>query len=419
MSILRREIEAFRSCARNMKILLATDMTFTLILPVIEIFVAAYIMRNSNEASMVAGYQLAIYTGTPIAFLINGALLERLGVKTLYIAGMLLSGLSLLMMMSSPLLTIGSIVLSGFLMGVATGLFWANRDYLALITTNDRNRNYFYGLEISWYTFASVIVPAAIGWFISSASNNRVHCGGADGAYRIVAIGACLLAGLACAILSRGGFGRPKQPRFVYFRFHRAWVRMLGLAALFGLGQGYLAIAPALLVLMLVGKEGALGSIVSMGGVLSAIALYAIGRVAKARHRVAVLSLGFVMFLIGAVVNTTLFDAFGVLIFMGCLVVAKSALQWAYYPIEMNTIDAVSGVEERNIYAYIFNHELGLLVGRAIGCGAFILLARGISDVVALRVALPSVVLVQLLAIPLAKRILRANRELESISTVR
>jgi YQGE family putative transporter len=374
-------------------------------------------MRNSNEASMVASYQLAIYLGTPLAFLINGILLERLGVKTLYAMGMLLSGLSLLMMMSSPLMTIGMIALSGFLMGIATGLFWANRDYLALITTNDQNRNYFYGMEISWYTLASVVVPASIGWFISSASNDRLHSGGANGAYRVVAIGACILAAIASIVLCRGRFRKPKQPRFIYFRFHRAWVRMLGLAALFGLGQGYLATAPALLVLMLVGKEGALGAIVSMGGVVSAIALYVIGRTAKVQHRLMVFSFGLVMFLIGSIVNTTLFNAFSVLVFMGFLVVAKSALQWAYYPIEMGTIDVVSAVERRNNYAYIFNHELGLLIGRALGCGTFIVLARCISDVAALRIALPSVVAVQLLAIPLAKRILRANRELESTPT--
>ena len=52
------------------------------------------------------------------------------------------------------------------MMGMSFGLFWANRDFLALSTTNDANRNYYYGVETFFYTNTYVIVPAIIGWFI-------------------------------------------------------------------------------------------------------------------------------------------------------------------------------------------------------------------------------------------------------------
>jgi len=42
-------------------------------MPVIDIFVAFYIMRNSNDPSKVMLYQLAIYTGIPISFLLTGS----------------------------------------------------------------------------------------------------------------------------------------------------------------------------------------------------------------------------------------------------------------------------------------------------------------------------------------------------------
>ena len=44
-------------------------------------------------------------------------------------------------------------------MGMSFGLFWANRDFLALSTTNDDNRNYYYGLETFFYTNTYVVVP--------------------------------------------------------------------------------------------------------------------------------------------------------------------------------------------------------------------------------------------------------------------
>ena len=61
-----------------MQILMVSNMMYALVLPVIEIFVAAYVMRNSQAVAKVVTYQLSIYAATPLAFYINGKLLGRL-----------------------------------------------------------------------------------------------------------------------------------------------------------------------------------------------------------------------------------------------------------------------------------------------------------------------------------------------------
>ena len=124
MNWLRKEYGLFKSCSRDMRILLLTNMVYAFVLPVIEIFVAAYVMRNSREVSKVVIYQLAIYTATPLAFLINGYLLGRTSVYRLYSLGMLLSGASMLVMMSSNVITPLDIAGSGLMMGISTGFFW-------------------------------------------------------------------------------------------------------------------------------------------------------------------------------------------------------------------------------------------------------------------------------------------------------
>jgi MFS transporter, YQGE family, putative transporter len=96
-----------------------------------------------------------------------------------------------------------------------------------------------------------------------------------------------------------------------------------------------------------------------------------------------------------------------VLIFMGCLLLAKPLLDLAYYPIQLQVIDAVSQMEARNEYAYIFNHEFGLFMGRGLGCGLFLCIAYSWSGVAALKYALPVIALLQLLSIPVAGQILR------------
>lgn len=90
---------------------------------------------------------------------------------------------------------------------------------------------------------------------------------------------------------------------------------------------------------------------------------------------------------------------------MLCLLLARPLLDVAYFPMQMQVIDKVAMIEHRNKFAYIFNHEFGLYLGRFAGCGLFIVLAYKVSDVFALRYALLFIGVAQLLSIWVAKTI--------------
>jgi MFS transporter, YQGE family, putative transporter len=403
MNWLVKEYGIFRACPKAMRTLLLTNIIYAIVLPVIEIFVAAYVMRNSQDVRKVVEYQLAIYAGTPFAFLVNGFMLGRIGVQRLYSAGMLLSAIAMLVMMFSNVITPSGIIISGTLMGTASGLFWANRGFLALSTTTDEQRNYFYGVETFFLTITSVLVPAAIGWFIEATAKHGWVGGDRNNSYRIVALCSLALTIVASIVINSGVYENPPRTRFVYFHFHSLWRKMLALATLKGLAQGYLVTAPAMLIMMLVGQEGTLGLVQAAGGIVSSFVLYAVGRTSKPEHRLKVFAFGLVTFAAGSIINAILFDAKGVLIFMACLVLAKPVLDLAYFPIQMLIIDKVSEIENRNLYTYIFNHELGLFSGRLIGCGLFILLATYVSRVAALKFALPTIAVLQLASIWVAR----------------
>jgi YQGE family putative transporter len=159
--------------------------------------------------------------------------------------------------------------------------------------------------------------------------------------------------------------------------------------------------------MLLVGQEGTLGTTQAIGGVFSACLLYLAGRVAEPKHRILVFSCGLILFFLGAVTNTLLFNAVGVLVFIGCLLLAKPLLDLAYYPIQLQVVDVVSHIEGRNEYAYIFNHEFGLFLGRGLGCFLFLAIAYWGSGVAALKYALPVIALLQLLSIRVAGQILK------------
>ncbi|MCI0335354.1 MAG: MFS transporter, partial [Planctomycetes bacterium] len=404
---LTHEYRHFLSYPRDMRILLLTNLIYAFVLPVIDIFVATYVKRNSQDVTMVVIYQLAVYTGIPFTFLINGFLLQHVNIKQLYSAGMLLSGVSMAAMMSLGQLSMTDVGVAGLLMGMSFGLFWANRDFLALSTTNDSNRNYYYGVETFFYTNTYVLVPFIIGWFIEGTGEWGWFGGDPNTAYQIVTGLVFLLTIVSSIIVHRGRFENPPKSEFIFFRYHWLWNRMQLLAILKGWAQGYMVTAPAMLVTLFVGKEGTLGTINAVGGILAAFLLYFIGRTTKPEHRLVIFSIGLTLFALGGLANAMLFNAVGVLVFMACLLLSKPLQDIAYFPIQMRVIDTVSAIEKRNKFAYIFNQEFGFYIGRFAGCGLFIVLANYVSDTFALRYALLIVGIVQLLSIAVAKGILR------------
>jgi len=395
------EYRVFLFYPHNMRVLLITNLIYAFVMPVIEIFIGAYVMRNSNDVKMVIAYQLAVYTGIPFTFLVNGWLLQKINIKRLYSFGMLLSGVSMVCMMSLQELSVKGLVAAGLLMGMSFGLYWANRDFLALSSTNDANRNYYYGLETFFATNIGIVIPVSIGAFIGSfgAQGNR--------AYQIITGLVFVLTLIASWVIHHGQFENPPRTPFIHFRFHWLWQRMQLLAVLKGIGQGYIVTAPAMLVMTLLGKEGSLGMLQTAGGVLSAILLYLLGRTTLPRHRIYIFAAGLTLFVVGAAPNALLYNKIGVLIFMLCLVLGRPLQDIAYFTIQMLVIDTVSAIEKRNKYAYIFTQEFGFYIGRFCGCGLFLLLAYRISNTFALRYALLIIGAIQMLSVPVARSLIR------------
>ncbi|QPH41354.1 MFS transporter [Pedobacter endophyticus] len=403
---LKSEITHFKNQSYNFRVLTLTNLIYSIVLPVIDIFVAAYVMRSSNDPVKVVIYQLTIYTGIPLTFFLNGFLLSRFSIKTLYSLGMMLSGVSMMVMMSLTTLDNTGIGIAGLIMGMSFGFYWANRDFLALAITNDENRNYYYGLETFFYTIIAVVIPVLIGWFIELNAST----GEAGMAYKIVTGMVFVITILASVMCFRGNFKNPTEKKFVYFKFDPYWYKLIRLATLKGLVQGFLVTAPAMLIMLLVGKEGALGTAQSIGAIIAAIAMYIIGRNTSPKHRLYVFGAGLTLFAIAAIINGILYSSLGVILFMLFLLLAKPLLDLAYFPIQFSVIDILTKKEKRSEFAYILNHEGGLYIGRLTGAGTFLILAYAFSVEVALRYAIIIVAILQLASYWVAKDIIKQGK---------
>jgi YQGE family putative transporter len=372
-----------------------------------------------DRLTLVMTWQLAVYTGIPFTFGINGLLLRVIPITRLYAMGMMLSGVSMTVLMLLPSLSQMGIAITGLVMGMSFGFFWANRDFLALSSTSDANRNYYYGLESFFFIIAGITVPILAGGGIDLAQS------GLDGdaavvartwAYRILTGCVFALTLVSSWVVSRGDFVNPPPTPFFFVRFHPLWWRMQFLALLKGLAQGYFVTAPAMLVMTFFGNEGALGLLQTVSGVVAAVILYLIGRLAKPRHRILIFTVALALFAGAGLANALLFSAAGVVVFTLCLAMARPLHDIAYFPIQMRVIDTVSAIEGRNAFAYIFSQEFGMYAGRLCGCGLFLVLATQVSESVALRWSILGIGLIQLVAVVVARRILRACDRIVPVS---
>lgn len=401
----------WKDFTRSAKILILTNVIYAFVLPVIDIFVASYIMRNSNDPSKVIFYQLAIYTGIPITFFINGYLLNRVNIKRLFSLGMMLSGVSMVFMMSLEVINYFGLVMAGLIMGMSFGLYWANRDYLVLATTKDRTRNFYYGLETFFYTIIASIVPVIIGWYLMTGNGESNE--GINSGYRVVTGVVFIITIVASIVFHFGTYEKPKSEKFLYFKFHKLWKKMIQLSVLKGLAQGFIVTAPAMLMMKFFNSEGALGTAISVGAVIAAVIMLFLGKYSKPKHRLVIFSIGLICFFLASFVNGLLFNTTGVIIFMFLLLIARPVLDIAYFPIQLKVIDLLSKIENRNEFSYILNHEFGLFVGRFFGASTFLVIAFYVNTDIALRYALLIIGVLQLLSIIIAKQLLKQQEKLE------
>ncbi len=403
------EIAFFKSQPKEIRTLLVTNLLFAMVLPLIEIFAGAYIMRNTGSPSWVVVYQLCMYVGVVMSAMVNGLLLKWFKSSHLYTFGILISAVALMVMMFIRTVTLPMLCATGFLIGLSTGFFWTNRYLLTLYSTNDDNRNYFFGFESFFFSLWNIVIPVVVGAFLAYIDGKTLFGFTMDvnAGYRVITVAAFIISICACIALSRGTFRSPESKNFFYFKFHRLWNKLLSLAGLKGMVQGFLVTAPAILIMKFIGGEGELGLIQGIAGALTAILVYVLGRVSKPEDRMKIFGFGLLVFFLGTLANSILFSAAGVIVFILCKVLFQPIHDLAYLPTMMKTIDAVSKIEGRDEYAYIMSHEFGLFVGRAFGMVLFIVLAKAFSEDIALRYALVIVGAIQMLSLPLAKNIIK------------
>lgn len=380
-SFLEKERNHFNRLSAEGQKLLTSIALFSLISPIFSIFINAFIWRQSKEFMLVTFFNIVTFLGVPAGFYVNGLLLRYIPPNILYFLGLLLSGIIIAILIFLPSLDYTALGFFGFVYGVTAGMFWANRNLLTLKTTTSENRIYFSGIESILSTYAKIIIPFVIGWFIVLGSTTGLYS--EIGGYKITAVVMLCIIGIIGAMMLSINVKTTPYKELLLNNAGNKWIKFRYLQLILGFLQGVVMLLPTLMVLSLLGEENTLGTVQAVSSILSAFVVYYLAKSLGVKHRLLLLQISFLVNLIGAIGFSIFYSGFGVLIFYAAQAIATPFLWIATSSLNYDLID--EDKNDKTHYAYITDQELYLNGGRIASLVIFMVLLQIFSNDIALR----------------------------------
>lgn len=411
MSRAKIEFEHFHLLTNDMKHMLLSYGFYLAAYPLIATFMNAYLWRSSGNLWSILLYNLGWVIGLPFGFYINGLLLKKFNILRIYFFGLMLQAIIPCLIVFLPFNGLTSILLYGTIYGAGAGLFWGNKNYLDLQLSRGANRMYYNSLGSIIDLLVNIIMPIAAGWFI--VYMNSAYSLQSFIAYKIIMV-------IGFILLFASGFSVQFSKiqditihGILLRRPKKIWNYMRMYHTIHNIQVGVTLVLSSILVLVLVGGEGILGTLQTVTAGLSAIALYFIGRKATISIAWRLVMLGSIIFFIGTCVLAGIYTWVGALAYTIVITIAWSFQYVPTNSVSMELMDKLEQNPEKQ-YAYIFDDELFFNIGRSIGISAIVLLALVFNEATALRW---SPLIVGIIQLPLAWFIYRIVQELPTAPT--
>jgi YQGE family putative transporter len=350
--------------------------------PLIATFMNAYLWRSSGNLWSIVVYNLGYVIGIPVAFYINGKLLAKCHVLKLYFFGALLQAITPCLVLYFPSNGLTGLFVYGCMYGIGAGLFWGNKNYLDLQITRGTNRVYYVSIGQIFDLLMNVIIPMMAGWFIVLMTPAYITL--SFTAYKIIMIVAFVLLFFSGLVMQLTSIKQIVIRTMILKKPKPIWGRMRLFNILFNVQVGTTLVLPNILILMLVGNEGILGTIQAITAGISAIAIYIIGRKSTISNAWQFILFGIVVFLIGTGILAGSFTWIGTLAYSVVITLTWASIWTPSYSVTMDLMDTLEPDTEKQ-YAYICDNEIFYNLGRGIGIAVICILAILINNHAALR----------------------------------
>ncbi len=363
-STLVRERERFRGLSEGARSLLLSFIAFGMASPLLGLFTNAFIWRQNEDLVWIALYNGAWMTGVSVAFVLNGFVLGRVKLSWMYALGLVIQSASCLVLFQLDTIQLSEVLALGLLSGAAAGFYWANRNVLSLQMTRGPMRDYFCGFESALGTLLAVVSPLLFGWFLELGASSRAW--NVLERYRFLAAITLLIQVIGSWYILRARFDDYTPTGIFITRATALWNKARVFTAIKGVAEGSAMFIPTLIVLRLVGQEGAVGVTQSLAMIFTSVILYVIAARMGVANRRRVLTVGVFAMVLGALMLSCLYSKLGALSYLFLQTLAVQLLWVAANPIILDAINADQD-NATNHYRYIVDRELCLNMGRVLG----------------------------------------------------
>jgi YQGE family putative transporter len=390
-----KEWQFFKKLSHEAQMLTLSFGLYSLADPILWTFVNAFLWRETNNIVLVALYNLFLFAGLPIGFFVNGLILKRFKATEFLMFASIVQGLVIFVLMFFPNVTLPITLIAGFIFGISTGLFWSSKNYLTLKAVKSDDRIYFSSLESVTGTISGIIIPFIVGSVIVFGDSRHLYL--PSSAYKIFAAITLLILFFSGYILRQLDIQKDLVTNIILRQAPKIWRRFRLMKIFYGIFDSGAIFVPVLMVLILVGQEGTLGSLQSIASVISAIAIYFVSKRVSQKDQIKLITIGVVFNIIATILFGFTYSAVGVIIYF-ILEAIASPFHWSgYAPLANDAIDYCSKDSVNHDYSFIFDEELFLNLGRILGIIFFVLLATFSSEATTLRISLPVLALTQLI----------------------
>lgn len=363
-NFIKNEFLHFKNLPQKARELLISFFFYSTAYPMISIFISAFIWRNNSNISYLIYFRIGQFLIVPFAFLLGGILLKIIKINLLYFIGALLIAISSLLVIFLKNNTVVGFLIMGILLGIGTGLYWANRNYLTIKETNEENRSYFFGLLFSFATVIGLVVTLLVGWLIVFGMS-----------YQLLITIAFILIFFSGTVILKGNYETPKIGRLFIHKSSYIWMRKRIIHLGIGLVEGLTYVIPGLLILTVLGNEGILGTLTAASSIISAILIYLYGRKSHAKNHKTYFIVSTILGLITSLLIAVVFNKFTVITYSLLNGLITSFLWITFASPVLKNIDLEVGKIENKRFSYVLDTEFFLNSGRIIGLVICLLIA--------------------------------------------
>ncbi len=208
------------------KRLLFSNFLYNCEFQILPVIINYAIWKNYDDIKYNIIYYLGFFAAHPIGYLINGILLSRFPINKLYITGMLLEMSILTSLLLFKISNLKVLLSIGIVMGLSTSIYWSNRLFMILNSTENKKRDAYLSLETISALVAGIISPLVFGFFTGTKgfSISKLNLGIrlSQSTYFLV-IYLFMLITVSSISIIRHRYVGPKISRVLYLRFYRIW----------------------------------------------------------------------------------------------------------------------------------------------------------------------------------------------------